>query len=125
MSLAESGHSSRAVSLADLLAGSVPTATDPGLDIHDIVERMSSAAGQPAAPRAARRAPGDAMLATEGYLDETCRIDLRRLEGPQRDPENVARVLRSLTRTPPPRSPRGQRSRYRRSGGPDRLPHGD
>ena len=38
------------------------------------------------------------MIATQGYLDETRRVDLGRLEGPKRDPENVARVLRSLAR---------------------------
>lgn len=38
------------------------------------------------------------MVATQGYLDETCRVDLGRLDGPRHDPENVARLLRSLAR---------------------------
>lgn len=95
MSLAESGHSSRAVSLADLFAGAAAAAaTDPGLDIRDIVERIVIGGW----PALLRRASADALLATQGYLDETRRVDLHRLEGPQRDPENVARVLRSLAR---------------------------
>ena len=93
-SLAESGHSSRAVSVADLFAGGEATAPDPGLGIHDLVERIVIGGW----PALLRRAPTDAMLATQGYLDETCRVDLHRLEGPHRDPENVARVLRSLAR---------------------------
>ncbi len=94
MSLAESGHSTRAVSLAALFAGGDASAPDPGLDIRDIAERIV-VGGWPAL---LRRAPADAMVATQGYLDETCRVDLGRLDGPRRDPANVTRVLRSLAR---------------------------
>jgi hypothetical protein len=94
MSLAESGHSSRAVSLASLFGGGDAEAVDPGLDIRDIVERIV-VGGWPAL---VRRDPVDALVATQGYLDETCRVDLGRLEGPRHDPEHVARVLRSLAR---------------------------
>jgi predicted AAA+ superfamily ATPase len=94
MSLAESGHSSKAVSLGALFAGGEPEATDPGLDIRDIAERIVIGGW----PALLRRDPADAMVATQGYLDETCRVDLGRLDGPRHDPENVARVLRSLAR---------------------------
>jgi len=62
MSLAESGHSSRGVSLADLLGGGTAAASDPGPEIHDIVERIVIGGW----PALLRRAPGDAMLATPG-----------------------------------------------------------
>lgn len=94
MSLAESGHSSGAVSLKSLFEGGEAAASDPGLDIRSIAERVV-VGGWPAL---LRLEPDDAMLATQGYLDETRRVDLDRLEGPRRDPENVARVLRSLAR---------------------------
>jgi len=94
MSLAESGHSSRNVSLAALFAGDEPEAVDPGLDIHDIAERIVIGGW----PALLGRDPADAMVATQGYLDETCRVDLGRLGGPRHDPENVLRVLRSLAR---------------------------
>jgi hypothetical protein len=94
MSLAESGHSSRTVSLASLFAGDAAEAANPGLDIRDIAERIV-VGGWPAL---VRRDPADAMVATQGYLDETCRVDLGRLDGPRHDPENVTRVLRSLAR---------------------------
>jgi predicted AAA+ superfamily ATPase len=94
MSLAESGHSSATISLAALFAGSGVEAADPGLDIRDIAERIV-VGGWPAL---LRRDPADATVATQGYLDETRRVDLGRLGGPRHDPENVARVLRSLAR---------------------------
>ena len=94
MSLAESGHSSRAISLSGLFAGGEAAAADPGLDIHDIAERIVIGGW----PALLHRAPADAIVATQGYLDETRRIDLGRLDGPRHDPDNVARVLRSLAR---------------------------
>ena len=94
MSLAESGHSSKAVSLTALFAGSEAEAADPGLNIRDIAERIVIGGW----PALLRRAAADAMVATQGYLDETCRVDLGRLDGPRHDPENVARVFRSLAR---------------------------
>lgn len=94
MSLAESGHSSGAVSLAGLFAGEVPRATDPGFRIGDLAERIC-VGGWPAL---LGRDPDDALLATTGYLEETRRTDLVRLDGVRRDPENVARVLRSIAR---------------------------
>ncbi len=94
MSLAESGHSSGDVSLAALFAGGEARATDPGLDIRAIAERIVIGGW----PALIRRDPADAMLATHGYLEETRLVDLERLDGVRRDPENVARVLRSLAR---------------------------
>ena len=93
MSLAESGHSSRVVSLGSLFAGGerrrrIPVSASATLPS----ECRRRLAGAPA------RDPADAMVATQGYLDETCRVDLGRLDGPRHDPENVARVLRSLAR---------------------------
>lgn len=94
MSLAESGHSSATVSLQALFEGQAPHAPDPGLDLRDIVERITIGGW----PALVRLDPAAALTATQGYLDETRRVDLARLEGPRRDPENVARVLRSLAR---------------------------
>lgn len=94
MSLAESGYSSGTVSLADLFAGAEARCSDPGLDLRDLVERIVVGGW----PGLLDREPADAMVATQGYLDETRRVDVNRLGGPTRDPENVARVLRSLAR---------------------------
>jgi len=94
MSLAESCHSSGDVSLGALFAGDSPRAGDPGLTIRDLAERIA-VGGWPAL---AGRSPGDALIALRGYLDETRRADLVRLDGVRRDPQNVERVLRSLAR---------------------------
>lgn len=94
MSLAESGHSTGDVSLGALFAGEEARAADPGLDVRAIAERVVIGGW----PALVRRAPADAIVAVRGYLDETRRVDMRRLDGVRRDPENVARVLRSLAR---------------------------
>lgn len=94
MSLAEAGYSSGDVSLAGLFAGDAPGAPDPGLVISDIAERIC-VGGWPAL---IERDVTDAMTAIRGYLDETRRADLERLDGVRRDPESVARVVRSLAR---------------------------
>ena len=94
MSLVESGHSNGIVSLAALLEEPEITAVDPRLDIRDIAERIVVGGW----PGLQTRSPADAVVATQGYLDESRLVDLGRLDGPTRDPENVARVLRSLAR---------------------------
>lgn len=94
MSLAETGHSTGDVSLAALFAGDEARARDPGLTVKDIAERIAVGGW----PGLLGRAPDQALVALRGYLDETRRVDLVRLDGVRRDPDNVARVLRSLAR---------------------------
>jgi predicted AAA+ superfamily ATPase len=94
MSLAEAGRSSGEVSLARLLGGEAPHASDPGLDVRSIAE-LISVGGWPAL---LGRPVDAALVSLRGYLDETRRADLVRVDGVARDPENVARVLRSLAR---------------------------
>ena len=94
MSLAEMGYSSGAVSLAGLLRGEVPHAGDQGLGIREIAE-IVAVGGWPASQT---KTVNQALAAVRGYLTESARVDLRRIEGPQHEPERVARVLRSLAR---------------------------
>ena len=94
MSLAEAGYSTGDISLKDLLDGAEPSAGDPGLTINDIAERITVGGW----PNLQDRAIDEAQIALRGYLDETRRVDLERVDGIGRDPENVARVLRSLAR---------------------------
>jgi hypothetical protein len=94
MSLAEAGYSSGDISLAALLGGGEARATDPGLDIRDLAQRIS-VGGWPAL---IGRTTDEAQVVLRGYLDETRRVDLARADGVSRDPENVGRVLRSLAR---------------------------
>lgn len=94
MSLSESRHSSGDVSLRGLFDGVEPRATDPGLTIRDIANRIAIGGW----PALIARAPADALLALRGYIDEIRRADLVRIDGIRRDPANVGRVLRSLAR---------------------------
>jgi uncharacterized protein len=94
MSLAESGHSSGAVSLDAVFAGTPPRAADPGMTITKLVDLLCTG-GWPAiaglsVPVAQRR--------LRAYLDEIARADIQRVDGIGRDPVKVARVLRSLAR---------------------------
>lgn len=94
MTLAESGHSTKAVSLTEIMAGKEPRSSDPGLGIGSLTERIAVGGW----PGLLNRSPSEALIALRGYLDETCRVDLRRVDGVRRDPDNVARVIRSLAR---------------------------
>lgn len=94
MSLAESGHSSGAISLAAMLAGDETRAADPGLNITDLADCIAVGGW----PELINGTMHDALLTLRGYLDDTCRVDLARLDGVRRDPINVARVLRSIAR---------------------------
>ena len=94
MSLAETGHSTGAVSLAGLLAGERTAAPDPGLTIREITERITIGGW----PRLLESTPEEARRALRDYLNDTGRIDLVRVDGIRRDPQNVERVIRSVAR---------------------------
>lgn len=94
MSLYEAGHSSGGVSVSALLAGEPVAAPDPGHAIDDIAT-MICIGGWPALQG---RSAGQALGALRGYLADTARVDLKRVDGARRDPDNVLRVMRSLAR---------------------------
>lgn len=94
MSMAEAGYSTGAISLSTLIDGGDPSAADSGLTINDLAERISVGGW----PNLQDRTVDEALTALRGYLDETRRADLVRIDRVARDPENVARVLRSLAR---------------------------
>jgi len=94
MSLFESGRSTGAISVADLLAGGSTQTSDPGLTIADL-SREISIGGWPGL----RELPVEpALRAVRGYLDEIRRVDIDRVDGVRRDPEKVQQLLRSLAR---------------------------
>ena len=94
MSLVEAGYSTGDISLEALFDGAEPRAVDPGLTINDLAERITVGGW----PNLQDRTIDEALIALRGYLDETRRVDLVRVDGIGRDPQNVARVLRSLAR---------------------------
>lgn len=94
MSLYESGHSTGAASLRALFAGEAAQAAAPAFDIRALATCITIGGW----PALIGRSAEAAQLALRGYLDDTARVDLQRADGTARDPENVARVLRSLAR---------------------------
>lgn len=94
MSLAEAGYSTGDISLEALLDGAEPRAVDPGLTINELADRIAVGGW----PNLQDRTVDEALIALRGYLTETRRVDLVRVDGIERDPENVGRVLRSLAR---------------------------
>ena len=94
LSFRELGLSSGEASLQDLLQGRFGGCADGGLTLPELARQLGRGGW-----------PGDADLpdqacltARADYLEEICRVDVSRLDGTRRNPENVRRVLRSLAR---------------------------
>ena len=94
MTLAETGHSTGAVSLAAVLRGERPSSPDAGLRVADLAERIAVGGW----PGHLGLTAGQAARALSGYVDDTCRVDVQRLDGVRRDPLGVRRLLESLAR---------------------------
>jgi uncharacterized protein len=94
MSLSEIDASSKEISLASLLDGDPPRASKADLGIADLVD-LACIGGWPGwfdAPRS------DAMARAIDYLEQVRRTDIQRVDGVDRDPERVGRMLAALAR---------------------------
>jgi predicted AAA+ superfamily ATPase len=94
MSLAEAGYSTGDVSLAGILSGDGARAPRVRLAIREIAELVSVGGW----PGLQSRTTDQALLAVRGYVEDTARLDLPRVDGVRRDPERVRRLLASLAR---------------------------
>lgn len=94
MSLAETGVSSRQISLKGLLDGEATRSPDPGLAIGDLLEEVVRG-GWPGFRDLELQA---ATRAVRDYLDQVRRTDINTIDGVQRDPERVRLVMQSLAR---------------------------
>ena len=94
MTLQETGVSSGAVSLRDLLRGGFEGCANPGLPLRELVVQLCRGGW----PGDLHRSDAACQAARIDYLEEIRRADISRVDGTQRDPENVGRVLRSLAR---------------------------
>jgi uncharacterized protein len=94
MSLFEAYRSTGSVSLAELLEGRVSASADPGLTVSAVAEEVALGGW----PGLRGRGVQDGLLAVRDYLDEVARVDIGRVDGAQRDPNRVARLLASLAR---------------------------
>ncbi|NCD17801.1 MAG: ATP-binding protein [Actinobacteria bacterium] len=94
MSLAESGHSSSQVSLADLLAGDEPVAPPVSSGAAAIAELVCRGGW----PGNLELSTSDARAELRGYVDLIAEVDINRFGPRRRDPEKVRRLLESLAR---------------------------
>ena len=94
MSLFETGRSSGGISLSELLEGSVSPVADPGLSVAGLAKEIALGGW----PGLRGRSVEDALLAVRDYLEEIARVDVGRVDGTQRDPSRVTRLLASLAR---------------------------
>lgn len=94
MSLFESGHSTGAVSLGDLLrSGSVAAASD-GLHLVELIE-LTCRGGWPGI---LRDDIDTALGFSRGYISEITRVNLPDVNGRRRDPARMESLLRSVAR---------------------------
>jgi predicted AAA+ superfamily ATPase len=94
MSLAETGVSSKQIALKRLLEGEPTRSPDPGLTIHDLLEEVVRG-GWPGFRGLELPA---AMRAVRDYLEQIRRTDVTLVDGVERDPERVLRVMQSIAR---------------------------
>ncbi len=94
MSVFETGHSTGAVSLEDLLDGGDARSADTNLSVPSIAE-LVVAGGWPLQLGASAVA---ASLAARDYLKQMAEADVNRVSGAKRDPARVTQLLRSLAR---------------------------
>lgn len=94
MSLFEAGRGSGRISLGELLEGRLHSCPDPGLTVADLAEEVARGGW----PGLRKRGIPDALRAVRDYLAEIARVDVSRVDGSQRDPARVTRLLASLAR---------------------------
>ena len=94
MSLLESGHSTGDVPLRALLDGEACSAPTSGVDVPEIVKAVCRGGW----PRLLSLTPSAAQRALRDYLGEICRVDISAVDGVQRDPDGVDRLIRSAAR---------------------------
>ena len=94
MSLGETGHSTRAISLTDLLQGRSPRSPSTELNVREIAERIAVGGW----PGHVHRDPKSSIRAVRDYLEEIRRVDVGRVDQTKRDPARVGRLLRSFAR---------------------------
>lgn len=94
MTLSETGRGDGSVSLAALFDGHAPTAGDTGVTLPDIAEEIALG-GWPGFRGLTTK---QGLSAVRDYLNEIARVDIERVDGRRRDPERVARLVRSLAR---------------------------
>ena len=94
MTLFETKHSMGGISLSKLFSGDAPRATDSGMTIPNIVDRICIGGW----PSFAGRPVEEAQRAMRAYLNEISSMDIQHVSGVSHNPSRVQRVLQSVAR---------------------------
>jgi len=94
MTLSETGHSTDAISFADIIEGTSVSCPEPGLTVRDLAQRVAIGGW----PGHLGLNATQAQRAMRGYLQDICNVDVRRIDGVRRDPKSVMRLIQSLAR---------------------------
>ncbi|MBX9928450.1 MAG: DUF4143 domain-containing protein [Gemmatimonadaceae bacterium] len=94
MSLFETGHSTGALSLGELLREGPSSCADPGLSVEDIATRVAVGGW----PSHQHLTEAQMLVAMRDYVDEIRRVDISRVDDVRRDPDGVGRLFTSLAR---------------------------
>ena len=94
LSLFESNLSDGEISLSGLLGGEAGSSAASDLTVTDLAEEIAHG-GWPANRGLSTEA---AQIGLRGYLDEIRNADIKNVDGVNRDPEKVGRMMRSLAR---------------------------
>ncbi|MGI8947803.1 MAG: ATP-binding protein [Ornithinimicrobium sp.] len=94
MSLFESGHSTGAISLRQLLDGESARSTESRLGLNDLTERATVGGW----PGFQDRTPAGAAQGVRDYLEQVTRVDVGRVDGVRRDPDKVRALATALAR---------------------------
>ena len=94
MSLYEMGRGTGQLSLRELLDGTTVRCESQDLAIGELAELVCTGGW----PGLLGIATGDAMRINRNYVDDICRVDLKKVDGVRREPARVHRFLQSLAR---------------------------
>lgn len=94
MTLYEMGQSTGDISLAALFNGDDPRATDSGLTLNNLIDRICIGGW----PKFVTLEINEAKAAMRSYLNEIIRTDIMLLSGKTHDPVKLERVIQSLAR---------------------------
>ena len=95
MTLTEMGKSTAEVSLKSLLSGEAPRASDPGMSFKALTEHLVMG-GWPGYQGLTAQ---DISLNLADYLETVAMLDLRAVDGTERDQARVSRLLLALARS--------------------------
>ncbi|GAB3756287.1 DUF4143 domain-containing protein [Zhihengliuella somnathii] len=95
MTWAETGESDAHISLSGLLQGTPPRHASPAISLHGLLNRLTTG-GWPGFDGLSSE---DTRAELRGYLRNIADVDLRDVDGSERNPQRIGRLLQALARS--------------------------